>query len=467
MPDIATLWSREAAHSGGNAHYLSRQDAVESNARTYAKRLRIAITRASGVFVEDADGRTYYDCLAGAGALALGHNHPFVVAALRRAIDEGVPFQTLDLTTPIKDAFTEALLSTLPLAFRKRARIQFCSPAGTDAVEAAVKLVMTGKGGHSMLVFRGGYHGMTQAALGMSGNLAPKTDLPGLMQGPQFLPYPYSYRCPFEVGGTATAKLCAAQTRSLLADPEAGVLIAGLLAEIVQGEGGVIPAPDEWVREIRMITKEHGIPLIFDEVQTGWGRTGKFYAFEHSGTEPDILVLSKAIGGGLPLAVVVYDVAFDGWRQGAHAGTFRGNQLAMASGLATLRVIEEEGLASQATAMGERMMGHLRAIQVELPLVGDVRGRGLMIGAEIVDPEGVCDPLGHPPADCEIARTIQQECLKRGLILELGGRFGAVVRFLAPLIITAEQIDSVCGIFREACLAVQARRVRRPVAVSG
>jgi len=466
MPDIATLWSRNPAQSGGNAHYLSRQDAVESNARTYARRLRIAITRASGVFVEDADGRTYYDCLAGAGALTLGHNHPFVIAALRRAIDEGIPFQTLDLTTPIKDAFTEALFSTFPAGFRKRARIQFCSPAGTDAIEAAVKLVMTAKGGRSMLVFRGGYHGMTQGALGLSGNLSPKTDVSGPMQSAQFLPYPYSYRCPFNVGGAATAKLCAAQTRSLLADPESGVLVAGLLTEIVQGEGGVIPAPEEWVREIRVITKEYGVPLIFDEVQTGWGRTGRLYAFEHSGAEPDILVLSKAIGGGLPLAVVVYDEAFDGWRQGAHAGTFRGNQLAMATGLAALRVIEEEGLASHAAAMGERMMGHLRAIQTELPLLGDVRGRGLMIGAEIVDPEGVCDPLGHPPADGPVSRAIQQECLNRGLILELGGRHGAVVRFLAPLIITGEQIDSVCGIFRDACLAVQGQRVRRPVAIA-
>lgn len=374
----------------------------------------------------------------------------------------GLPFQTLDLTTPVKDAFTEALLATLPDGFRKRARIQFCSPAGTDAIEAAIKLVMTATGRRSILAFRGGYHGMTQGALSLMGNLSAKGSLPGLMPGGQFLPYPYSYRCPFGVGSQATAKLSAAQTRSLLDDPEGGVLAAGLLTEIVQGESGVIPAPDEWVREIRAITKAHSVPLMFDEVQTGWGRTGRHYAFEHSGAIPDVLVLSKAIGGGLPLALIIYDQSLDGWHPGAHAGTFRGNQLAMATGLATFRVIQEEDLATHAAVMGERMQAHLRAVQAELPFVGDVRGRGLMTDAEIVDPDGMPDSLGHPPADGAIASSIQQECLQRGLILELGGRHSAVARFLPPLIISGEQVDSVCEIFREACLAVQHRQVRRP-----
>jgi diaminobutyrate-2-oxoglutarate transaminase len=466
MSDVAALWPRHAIGQRDNAYYLSRQDAVESNARTYARKLRIAITRASGMMIEDADGHTYYDCLAGAGTLALGHNHPFVLAALQRAIEEGLPFQTLDLTTPVKDAFTETLLATLPDGFRKRARIQFCSPAGTDAVEAALKLVMTATGRCTILAFRGGYHGMTQGALSLMGNLSAKGSLPGLIPGGQFLPYPYAYRCPFGVGGPATARLSAAQTCSLLADPEGGVLAAGLLTEIVQGEGGVIPAPDEWVCDIRAITKAQNVPLIFDEIQTGWGRTGRHYAFEHSATVPDVLVLSKAIGGGLPLALIIYDQSLDGWHPGAHAGTFRGNQLAMAAGLATLSVIQEEDLAAHAAMMGVRMQAHLRAVQAELPFIGDIRGRGLMIGVEIVDPAGMPDSLGHPPSDGAMASSIQQECLRRGLILELGGRHNAVARFLPPLIISGEQVDSVCEIFREACLALRNRQLRRPIAVN-
>jgi diaminobutyrate-2-oxoglutarate transaminase len=453
MIDIDHLWIGSRVGSR-NAEYLERQDRRESNARTYARKLRIAIGKAEGILVQDVEGRVYFDCLAGAGALALGHNHPAVVAAIHRALDEGLPFQTLDLMTPLKDAFTEALFSTLPPEFAARSRIQFRGPAGTDAVEAAIKLVKTATGKNALLTFNGGYYGMSQGALALMGDLSPKTDLGGLMPGVQFLPFPHVYRCPFGVGGEETARLSAALIRSSLADPEGGVAPAGMIVELVQGEGGVIPGPDSWILDIRTITRERGVPLVVDEIQTGWGRTGRFYALEHSGIIPDVLVLSKAIGGGLPLAVIVYDEDLDTWRPGAHAGTFRGNQLAMATGLATLEVIRQEGLVAHASAMGDRLAGNLRSLQAEIPFIGHVRHRGLMVGAEIVDPDGVEDALGHPPAYSDAACAIQQECLKRGLILDLSGRFGAVARFLPPLIITAEQVDHVCEIFRDACLAV-------------
>jgi diaminobutyrate-2-oxoglutarate transaminase len=286
----------------------------------------------------------------------------------------------------------------------------------------------------------------------------------GLANGVQFFPYPYQFRCPFGRGGAETARLSAAMVRSALTDPEGGVLPAGMVLETVQGEGGVIPAPVEWLKEVRAITSDAGVPMIVDEVQSGWGRTGRFYGFEHAGIEPDVLVVSKAIGGGLPLAAIIYREELDRWQPGAHAGTFRGNQLAMACGLATLQVIREENLVAHAGAMGERLAAHLREIQKEFPIIGDVRGRGLMIGAEIVDPEGPVGALGAPAQGGDIARAVRAECLRRGLIIELGGRHGAVARFLPPLTVTAEQIDSVCGIFREACAQV-ARGLRRPIAV--
>ena len=436
-----------------NAHFAARQDARESNARTYAKRMRMAITRAKGVMVTDADGKSYYDCLAAAGTLTLGHNHPAVVRALKDALDLEVPFQTLDIATPLKDEFTDALLSTLPRSFAARARVQFCSPSGSDAIEAAIKLVRTATGKSTMLAFDGGYHGMTQGALSLMGNTSAKSALGGLGQSTQFLPYPNSYRCPFGIGGESTGILSSTYIRSLLSDPEGGLLPAGMVAELVQGEGGVIPAPDTWACEIRAMTRELAIPLVVDEVQTGWGRTGALYACEHSGITPDVLVLSKAIGGGLPMAVVIYDKDLDLWQSGAHAGTFRGNTLAMAAGLATLDVIREEGLPRHAALMGARMTRHLREIQGECAMIGDVRGRGLMIGVEIVDPMGQPDALGHYPADGPMGRRIQQECLARGLIVEMGGRHGAVARFLPPLVITGEQVDAVCAIFRDACIA--------------
>lgn len=449
FPDAAN-----APSALGNAHYAARQDARESNARTYARRMRLAIRRAKGMLLTDVEGKTYYDCLAAAGTLTLGHNHPAVVQALQEALQAEVPFQALDIATPIKDEFTDALLGTLPPEFAARARVQFCSPSGSDAIEAAIKLVRTATGRQTMLAFDGGYHGMTQGALALMGNTHAKAALGGLGQPTQFLPYPHAFRCPFGVGGEQTAALSASYIRSLLSDPEGGLLPAGLVTELVQGEGGVIPSPDGWARKLRAITRELDIPLVVDEVQTGWGRTGALYAFQHPGITPDVLVLSKAIGGGLPLSVIVYDKDLDLWQGGAHAGTFRGNTLAMATGLATLRVLREQDIPRHAAAMGARMTRHLREIQGECAILGDVRGRGLMLGVEVVDPQGKPDALGHFPADGATARRLQKECLERGLIVEMGGRHGAVARFLPPLVITPDEVDAVCGIFRDACLAV-------------
>ncbi|HLD64954.1 MAG TPA: aminotransferase class III-fold pyridoxal phosphate-dependent enzyme, partial [Pseudomonas sp.] len=234
----------------------------------------------------------------------------------------------------------------------------------------------------------------------------------------------------------------------LLSDPESGVLPpAAVVVEVVQGEGGVIPAPLRWLQGLRQLTRKHGIVLIIDEVQTGLGRTGRLFAFEHADIEPDILVLSKALGGGLPLAVLVYREALDTWKPGAHAGTFRGNQIAMAAGAATLRHILDENLPAHATVMGERLMGQLRRLQRHYPCLGDVRGRGLMVGVEIV---GAPDGSRVLPIDGLLAKAIQHQCLRLGIILELGGRHGGVVRFLPPLLIRAEEIDLLVERFQQA-----------------
>ncbi len=441
----------DVAETESNRYYLDRQSGFESNARSYPRRLPIAIRRAEGLFVEDMDGCRYMDCLAGAGALALGHHHPVVVEAIRRTLADGVPFQTLDLTTPVKDQFVETLFSSLPKAFANQARIQFCGPSGADAIEAAVKLVKTSTGRRSILAFHGAYHGMTHGALGLTGEISPKLHVSGLMPDVHFLPFPYVYRCPFGLGGEVGWRSSLAYIERLLDDSNSGITPpATMILEIVQGEGGVIPAPDEWLREIRRMTQEREIPLIIDEVQTCIGRTGRMYAFEHSDILPDVLVLSKAIGGGLPLSAVVYHKDLDRWQPGAHAGTFRGNQLAMAAGTATLQYVKEHRLDLHAHEMGERLMAILRNIQKDKPQIGDVRGRGLMIGVEVVNPVDTPDALGVYPPNRKLACRIQTECLKRGLIVELGGRQGSVVRFLPSLIVTANEIDRIGTIFAEA-----------------
>lgn len=439
----------------GNAYYLERQTRFESNARSYPRKLPIAVRKAAGIYLEDADGKRYLDCLAGAGALPLGHCHPVAVEAVQRAIADGLPWQTLDLTTPVKDAFVEALFSTLPQSFAQSARIQFCGPSGADAIEAAIKLAKTATGRRSVLAFHGAYHGMTHGALSMTGELGPKLAVSGLIADVHFLPFPYAYRCPFNLGGEATWQASVAYIERLLDDSNSGITPpAAMILEVVQGEGGVIPAPDEWLRNIRRITRERNIPLIIDEVQTGLGRTGRLYAFEHAGIVPDMVVLSKAVGGGLPLSAVVYQEHWDRWLPGAHAGTFRGNQLAMASGAATIRFVKERQLDRRAQALGERLLNGLTHISKAFPQLGDVRGRGLMVGVEIVDIQAEQDRFGACPPDSQLARRIQSECLKRGLILELGGRQGSVVRLLPPLIVTEDDIDHISSIFAGAVAAL-------------
>ncbi|MGW3648704.1 diaminobutyrate--2-oxoglutarate transaminase family protein [Streptomyces sp. NPDC000878] len=454
-----------AGARGAHEGILRRQSARESSARTYARALPIVPVRARGLTIEGADGRRYLDCLSGAGTLALGHNHPVVLEAIRKVLDSGAPLHVLDLATPVKDAFITELFRTLPPGLAGHARVQFCGPAGTDAVEAAFKLVRAATGRTGMLAFTGAYHGMTAGSLDASGHAADVRVAR--------LPFPQDYRCPFGMGGDRGAELAARWTESVLDDTKSGVpLPAGMILEPVQGEGGVIPAPDAWMRRMRRITEDRSIPLIADEIQTGVGRTGAFWAVEHSGVTPDVMVLSKAIGGSLPLAVVVYRDDLDVWEPGAHAGTFRGNQLAMAAGTATLTYVREHGLAERAASLGPRMLAQLRQLAAEFPIIGDVRGRGLMIGVELVEPgeerravaagDVGADPEVFPcpagggprPAAPALAAAVQRECLRRGLIVELGGRKASVVRLLPPLTISDEQADAVLDRLADAVAAV-------------
>ncbi|MFE0643528.1 diaminobutyrate--2-oxoglutarate transaminase family protein [Streptomyces sp. NPDC058877] len=461
VPPAARTQTRPADRRGEHEGILRRQSQRESAARTYARSLPIVPVRARGVTIEGADGRRYLDCLSGAGTLALGHNHPVVLEAIRKVLDSGAPLHVLDLATPLKDAFTSELFATLPGELADDARIQFCGPAGTDAVEAALTLVRTATGRNGLLAFTGAYHGMTAGALEASGGATT-----GRVTR---LPYPQQYRCPFGVGGERGAQLAARWTESLLDDPKSGVTTpAGMIVEAVQGEGGVIPAPDAWMRSMRRITADRSVPLVVDEVQTGVGRTGAFWAVEHSGIAPDVMVLSKAIGGSLPLAVIVYRSALDVWEPGTHAGTFRGNQLAMAAGTATLRYVRENKLAERAGTLGARILNQLRDLANNHSCIGDVRGRGLMIGIELVDPEAEGpDDLVPPPAPA-LALAVQQECLARGLIVELGGRHSAVVRLLPPLTLTDEQTTAVLDRFADAlATAERAHTLHPPVSHRG
>ncbi|NAX19593.1 pyridoxal phosphate-dependent class III aminotransferase [Vibrio sp. V39_P1S14PM300] len=433
---------------------LQDQAEHESEVRSYPRRLPIAIKRAYGALVEDTRGQIFLDCLAGAGTLALGYNHPEINQALKEQLDSGLPYQTLDITTKAKDNFIKRVKAFLPQQFAKNSAIQFCGPSGADAVEAAIKLAKQTTGRNTMFAFRGAYHGMTNGTMGMMGNLGTKARRTGLMSDVHFMPFPYNLRCPFGLGGDEGAKASIRYIERLLGDDEAGIMKpAAIIVEPVQGEGGVIPAPAFWLRELRRICDEHGILLIFDEIQCGVGKSGYRFAFEESGINPDILCLSKAIGGGLPMSILVFNKSIDTWKAGEHTGTFRGNQLAMVSGAKALEIMERDNLVEHANIAGQYLRHGLEKIQSRVNCIAEVRGKGLMLGVEIQDPSGARNKFGEPQADGELTLRIQRAALERGLMVEKGGREGSVLRFLPPLIISFEQIDFALRVLEDAILA--------------
>ena len=440
-----------------NQYFVDRQSEYESSARSYPRRFPIAIRSAKGSYLEDMDGNKYIDFLNGAGTLALGHNDDEINRAMIEHIQSGAPLHTLDLTTPIKDMFVETLFSILPKEMASRAKVQFCSPSGTDATDAAIKLCKTATGRSTVIAFSGGYHGMGHGAMALTGNCNAKNHVANVMPGVQFMPYPYSYRCPMGIGGEAGTKACINYFERLLKDPESGVTKpAAVIIEPIQGEGGAIPAPVEFLQAVRRVTKELGIPLICDEIQCGMGRSGKVFAFEHAGIVPDVILLSKAIGGAQPMSVVVYDKDLDKWGPGAHAGTFRGNQLAMVCGTVIMKRISRPEFLADVTRKGDMMMERIRKLQKEVRIIGDVRGTGLMFGIEFIDPNGPLDLMGVPEPSGEIAAKVQRLCFENKFIMEKGGRNGSVMRCLCALNITDEDIDKAMSIFEKVVRQVDA-----------
>lgn len=439
-----------------NSYYVSRQEETESNARSYPRKFPFALKKAKGLWIEDVEGNKYLDFLCGAGTLALGHNDPEINQAMIDLISEDAPLHTLDLTTPVKDEFVHMLLSLLPGELKNNAKIQFCSPSGTDATDAALKLCKTATGRSEIIAFSGGYHGMGHGALALTGNLNAKNKVHGLMPGVHFMPYPYSYRCPFGLGGDAGVKAACAYFERLLKDPESGITKpAAVILEPIQGEGGVIPAPVEFLQTVRRVTQELDIPMIVDEIQCGIGRSGTFFAFEEAHIVPDVILASKAIGGSQPMAVVIYNKKLDLWTAGAHAGTFRGNQLAMKAGLVVMNRVSKPEFLAEVKEKGKYLKNKLLELKAKHPIIGDIRGRGLMLGCEFVDPTGKPDAIGSFPASGEIAAAVQKKCFENKLIMEKGGRFGSVMRCLCALTVTKEEIDTMLSIFEKSIKEVE------------
>ncbi|MFJ6016545.1 diaminobutyrate--2-oxoglutarate transaminase family protein [Streptomyces sp. NPDC092952] len=426
-----------------SAELLERQSRRESNARTYPRRLPFAVRRARGSYLEDLDGNVFLDFLSGAGVLPLGHNPPEPLEAAHRQLDEFV--HGLDFPTPVKDEFTGLTLGMLPEPMRSRTRIHFCGPTGANAVEAALKLCKTATGRTDVVTFQGGFHGSSLATLSVTGLVSQKAPVGGRMPDVHFFPYAHCHRCPLGLERDSCSVNCAGFLERSLTDANGGLpLPAAVVLELVQGEGGVIPADPEFVRRLRAVTRELDIPLIVDEVQSGCGRTGTWFAFEQYGIEPDVVVASKALSGlGLPAAVILYDERLDVWQPGAHSGTFRGNQAAFAAGVATMKVFDRDDVLANVRARSVQLIGRLKELRALTPQVSDVRGLGLMLGVELADPV-----TGRPSSG--LALRVQREALLLGLVIELGGRDDGVLRLLPPLNCTEAEVDIAADILRTA-----------------
>ncbi|MGA9875435.1 MAG: aspartate aminotransferase family protein [Solirubrobacteraceae bacterium] len=437
---------------------LAEQDELESSARSYPRSVPVAIEEGRGATMRDVDGNTFIDFFGGAGVLNVGHNLP---AAAKAATDQQQKLvHALDFPTTPKLRLMRKLKTLLPGRLRESARFHFGGPTGSDAIEAALKLTRAHTGREAVIAFQGSYHGMTTGALSVTSDVG----FGGPASSPvHFMPYPYCYRCPLGLKPDSCELACARLLDTSLEDPHSGIpKPAAVLIEPIQGEGGTIVPPDGYLAEVRRITRKHDVPLVCDEIQTGFSRTGTMFACEHDEVTPDVIALSKALGGiGYPISCIAYDVQLDTWPQGAHIGTFRGHQVAMAAGLAAIEFMQEVDLPAHAAQLGELTLGLLRDAQETLPSIGDVRGRGLMIGIELVKDRDTKEPWP------EMAARVRTECFHRGVIIEVGGHFGNVARFLPPLVISRELLMAGTEIFVESVRAAEQSLARPSALIAG
>lgn len=421
--------------------YLEFQASAESSAVSYPRGLPMAIASAKGATIEDVDGNVYIDFFGGAGVMNVGHSHPQVTDAAIRQISQFT--HSLDIPNPARRSLVETLRSLLPDALNK---LIFGGPTGSDAVEAAMKLAKYNKKRPSMIAFEGAYHGMTSGALSLTGHLGHKEDFLPLVPEVHFVPYAYCYRCVFGKEPGTCELDCARYLEHVLEDPHSGVgRPSAVIVEAVQGEGGSIVPPDLFLPKIREICDKFDVLLIVDEIQAGFCRTGKMFAFEHTEVVPDIVTMSKALGGaGFPLSGVAFKENLDTWPPGKHIGTFRGNVVAYAAGHAALQFMITNHLAEHASTLGLQMLSLLEEVEKDAAIIGDVRGKGLMLGIEFVH-----DKESKKPAP-ELAKKVRTFCHRHGLLIEVGGHYDHVARFLPPLILTEDLARKGIEIFAEA-----------------
>ncbi len=404
----------------------------------------VLAARGEGVYLYDEADRRYLDFTAGIGVTSTGHCHPRVVDAAQRQVGTLIHAQyTTVMHRPLL-RLTERLGEVLPAGLDR----VFYVNSGSEAVEAAVRLARQATGRQTLIAFSGGFHGRTMgaAALTTSGTKV-RAGFGPLMPGVVHTPFPEAYRHGWDEA--EATRFALAEFDHLLATTSAPADTAAILVEPVLGEGGYIPAPAEFLRGLRERADRHGLLLIADEVQTGVGRTGTFWGVDHAGITPDILITAKGLASGFPLSAIAAgaELMAQAW-PGSQGGTYGGNAVAAAAALATLDVVRDERLVDNAAEQGVRLLEGLRKVAAEHPVIGDVRGRGLMVGNEFTADDGT--------PDTATAARAHQAAADRGLLLLTCGPYGNVVRMVPPLVVTAEQVDAAVGLWAEAVTAATA-----------
>ena len=409
----------------------------------------IVVDRASGAVITDINGREYLDCFAGISVVSAGHCNPQVIAAAKRQMEKLVHCSSYIYHVQAVADLADKIAHIAPRGLTKT----FFGDSGAEAIEGAMKLARLYTGKHEFIALHASFHGRSWGALSVTGNMGRKKRGGPYAAGIAFAPAPYAYRSQWRDDPEECGRQCARAIDDVIRFATSGD-VAAFIAEPVMGEGGIIVPPANYFKEVKKVLDKHGILFIADEVQSGFARTGKMFACEHYAVDPDILVTAKGIADGFPLsAFTTRPEITAAFKPGDHLSTFGGNPISCAAALANIEFMEKENLCARATETGKYAISKLRELQKQNSIIGEVRGRGLMIGVELVKNEQLT------PATAE-AEAIRESLLRRGVLVGVGGVFGNVIRFQPPLIITRPQIDQALTAFAEAL-----QEVAQPAAV--
>jgi 4-aminobutyrate aminotransferase len=419
------------------------EDAARHLSPVWSRYSGILAERGEGAYLFSSDGRRYLDFTSGIGVASTGHCHPRVVEAVKAQVEKLIHGQAnIVYHTPMLQ-LVEELSSVVPQGLDGF----FFSNSGAEAVEAAIKLARQATGRTNIVVFQGSFHGRTVGTMSLTtSKTIYRAGYQPLMPGVFVAPYPYAYRYGWEED--TCGEWCLRELEHLLVTQTAPQETAAILVEPVLGEGGYVVPPASFLPGLRRLCEKHEILLIADEVQSGFGRTGRFFAVEHWDVVPDILVMAKGMASGFPLSGIAAPLALmEKWIPGSHGGTYGGNAVACAAAAATVRVMREEGLVENAARQGELLLRHLRSLQQRFDLVGDVRGLGLMVACEFTAADG--------QPDRRTAKALIGKCLENGLLLLTCGPHDNTVRWIPPLVVTAEQIGEGLEVFEKGLQSIE------------